>query len=126
MSKTKPKKPVISDKHKAFIDEYINTMNASRAYMKVYKGVKYESARALASQLLANVNIRAEIDRRFDESSLTSSEIIYRLSDMAKASHYPFIEIDSDGFVWFNFADEEAKNHLHLIKKIKTKRERRI
>jgi hypothetical protein len=39
---------------------------------------------------------------------------------------FPFIQVDDDGFEYFNFSDPEAKRYLFLIKKIKTKRERRV
>lgn len=59
--RTEKKEPALSDKHRAFIDEYfLNGYNATRAYMKIYPKSGYESARALASALLTNVNIKAE------------------------------------------------------------------
>src|ERR1044071_925953 len=105
------KKPTLSDKHKAFIDEYMRGLNATQAYMRVYKGTKYEAARSSSSALLTNPNIKAEIAERFKARAMPAEEVISRLSDMARASHYPFIEIDSDGFVYFDFSSPEAKDH---------------
>jgi len=45
---------------------------------------------------------------------------------MARAELMPFIRIDDDGFTYFNFSDPEAKEYMWLIKKMKTKRERRV
>jgi hypothetical protein len=118
---------IISDSDRAFIDEYIaNGYNATRAYMKVHPKAKYESARALSSKMLTNLNIREAIAKEFEARTMKREEVLGRLSDMARATHYSFIEIDSDGFVYFDFSSEEAKSHLHLIKKIKSTRKRRV
>lgn len=117
----------LSDAHRKFVDEYIaNGYNATRAYMTVYPKTKYEAARSSASDLLTIPNIREAIDKEFSRRVMKREEVLSRLSDMARANHYPFIEIDSDGFVYFDFSSPEAKSHLHLIKKIKTKRNRQI
>ena len=111
----------------AFIAAYFEeNMNGTRAYMKLHPKASYDSARALASQTLANVNIRAEIKLRLNEKAMSAEEAIYRLGEIGRADLFPFIRIDDDGFVYFNFADEEAQRHLFLIKKIKSKRERRL
>lgn len=130
-SKKKPARPklekVISDSERAFIDEYIaNGYNATRAYMKVHPKAKYESARALSSVMLTNLNIKEAIAKEFDKRVMKKEEVLGRLSDMARASQYPFIEIDKEGFVYFDFSSPEAKDHLHLIKKLHTKRSRRV
>ena len=38
----------------------------------------------------------------------------------------PFIRITDEGFTYFDFSHPDAKNYFHLIKKIKTKRTRRV
>ena len=38
----------------------------------------------------------------------------------------PWLVIDDDGYAHINFSDPEAQKHLDLIKKIKTKRTRRV
>lgn len=107
----------------AYFDE---NMNQTRAYLSVHPHTPYDSARTLSSMAFARINIRAEIRRRLTEGAMSAEEAVYRLGEMARASHHPFIKVDEDGFVYFNFADPEAKRYLFLIKKIKTKRERRV
>src|SRR5215211_2212070 len=122
-TKKTQKKPSLSLAHKSFIDRYmINGFNATRAYMDVFPKTKYEAARSSASALLTIPNIKAEIAERFKARAMPPEEILGRLADMARGTHYPFIEIDKEGFVYFDFSSEEAKSYLHLIKKIKTKR----
>lgn len=111
----------------SFVNYYFSeNMNAVQAYLRVFPKSSYDAARSSASNYLSKPNIKAEIKHRLDEKAMPSSEVLARLSDMARATHKPFIRVDDDGFVYFNFADDEAKSNLHLIKKIKTKRERRI
>lgn len=125
--KTKKKKP-ISAAHRAFIDEYIaNGYNATRAYLKVYPKSNYESARRAASLLLTNIDIQEAVSQEFSKKVMKREEVLARLSDMGRATHHPFIEIDDqEGTIYFDFSSPEAKSHLHLIKKIKTQRKRRV
>lgn len=103
-----------------------NGMNQTRAYLAVFPDILYDSARVKASQFFAKVNVRDEIARRLRERTMSADEVLARLADMARASHQSFIKIADDGFVYFDFSNPEAKANLHLIKKIETKRERRI
>lgn len=58
----------MTEKQKKFADEYIIDLNATRAYKNAYPSVKKDaSARASASQLLTNPNVRAYIDERLEE-----------------------------------------------------------
>lgn len=51
--------------HIEFIDTYLKKgYNATTAYMKVYPDCTYESARALSSKLLTNVNVKELIDEK--------------------------------------------------------------
>lgn len=111
----------------AFIAAYFEeNMNGTRTYKKLHPRASYDTARVNASVTLTKTNIRAEIKRRLEERAMSAEEAIARLGDIARADLFPFIRIDEDGFVYFNFADPDAKRHLFLIKKIKSKRERRL
>jgi len=63
----------------------METPNATRAYMALHPKTSYDSARACASRLLADENIRAEINRRIAEHTLTSGEVLTRLTAIANA-----------------------------------------
>jgi phage terminase large subunit len=111
----------------AFVIEYFNeNMNATRAYLNLHPKAEYGSARSSGSQILAKPNIRARIDEVLKEKAMPRDEVLARLGDMARASHRPYIRIDTDGFIYFDFSHPEALANIHLIKKIKTKRERRV
>jgi phage terminase small subunit len=60
----------INPRHKAFADEYlVNGMNATQAYLSVYRSVKKEeTARVNGSKLLTNANIQTYIAERQKEN----------------------------------------------------------
>ena len=120
------KKKKLSEKHKKFIDEYLACWNATQAYMATYPKAKYDSAGVLGSNLLGNIRIQEEISERMKTRAMGADEVLARLAEQARGTHCSFIEVDNDGFIYFDFSDPEAKKHLHLIKKIKTKRNRQI
>jgi len=116
----------LSEKHKKFIEEYLISWNATAAYRATYPKATYDSAGVLGSKLLGNIRIQEEISERLETRVMGANEVLARLADQARGSHYPFIRINPDGFIEFDFSDPEASRHLHLIKKIKTKRQRQI
>ncbi len=69
----------------AFIDEYMaNGFNGMHAYLVVYKGTNKDSAKANASRLIANVNVKKEIEYRLNRKSITSDAIVGELWDIGK------------------------------------------
>jgi PBSX family phage terminase large subunit len=101
-------------------------MNGTEAYSRLHPKTTYDSCRSQASTLLTKHNIRAEISKRLDELAMPKSEILARLGAMARGTAFKFIRITEDGFCYFNFSDPDAEQYFYLIKKIKTKRARRL
>lgn len=121
----KPRKgETLSLKEKVFCLEYVKDWNATRAAKAA--GYSEHSAASIGPENLKKPQIQAEIKRIFDEKAMSAEEVLARLADQARGTHRPFIKIDKDGFVYFDFSQPEALENLHLIKKIKTKRERQI
>lgn len=110
-------------KHTPFIEEYIICLNGTQAWQIVHPGTASNVAATCASRLLRNANIKRELERRFKENVMSKNEVLERLRSMANATLHPFIKIESDGHVYFNFADKEAQKHIHLIRKIKSKKQ---
>lgn len=108
------------------LEYFSNGMNGTRAWMETHPNSQYNSARASAAEWLAKPNIKSEVTRLLNEKAMSMEEALARTSDIARASLMPFVKVDNDGFTYFNFADPEAKEHMHIIKKMKTKRERRV
>ena len=60
----------MTDKQRRFADEYIIDCNATRASKAAYPRIKsYDPARANASRLLTNANVKAYIEAKLDELS---------------------------------------------------------
>ena len=114
----------LSNKQKVFIDEYLICFNGAQAARNA--GYAKKSIYAISYENLRKPEIREEIDRRMAEVHMSSAEVLARLSDHARGSHRPFVKIAEDGFVYFDFSNPEALNNLHLVKKIETKRTRRV
>lgn len=53
--------PLENDKEELFCHEYLIDLNQTRAYMRTYAIENYDSAKALASKLFTNINIRTRI-----------------------------------------------------------------
>jgi len=101
-------------------------MNATEAYSRLHPTAQRDTCRAKASDLIAKDNIATEVERRLSEQAMGKSEVLARLSAIARASEFPFIRITKEGFCYFNFNNPQAEDYLFLIKKIKTKRTRRL
>lgn len=122
---TPPKKnSKLTNKEKVFIDEYLKCFNAAQAARNA--GYAKRSIYSIASENLRKPDIREEIDRRMAEVHMSSAEVLARLSDHARGSHRPFVKVNKDGFIYFDFSNPEATEHMYLIKKIESKRTRRI
>lgn len=122
-----PPIPKLKPKQKAFVEAYFNNqMNATEAYLVLFPKVSRLTAGVNGHKLLKIASISAEVERRLSEQVMSANEVLKRLSDMAKANLLPFIRITDEGFTYFDFSHPDAKNYFHLIKKIKTKRTRRI
>lgn len=113
-----------TDKEEAFCQEYVICWNKTLAAINA--GYSKRSAAEIGYQNFSKPQIRERIEELLKEKVMSRDEVLARLGEQARATLYPFVRVDKDGFVYFNFADPEALRHLHLIKKIKSKRNRQI
>jgi len=116
----------LSIKHRLFVDEYLQCWSAAEAYRRAYPKAAKSTSWTNGSLLLRKTEVRAAIETRLREKHMSADEVLGRLSDHAKASLEPFMEIGKDGFVSFDFSSKEARAHLSLLKRVKTKRTRRV
>ena len=77
----------LNEKQKAFADYYIESLNATESYKRVYE-CSYNTARTNGARLLTNANIKNYIDEVMsakDESRIASQdEILQILTDIAR------------------------------------------
>lgn len=95
----------ITEKQKRFADEWLVDLNGTRAYKTAYPSVKKdETAKAAASRLLTNVNVKAYIQERQKErekrTEITQDRVLHELAliAFAKASDYARV-VEKDAMV---------------------------
>ena len=79
----------LTDKQIIFANEYLIDLNATRAYKKAYPNIKKDSvAKAAASRLLTNVNLKSYIDEQLkkieDESIANATEVMKYLTKVMR------------------------------------------
>jgi phage terminase small subunit len=121
-----PEKSKLTNKQRLFIEEYFRCWNATEAYQLLHPKASRRTSRINAARWLAYANIKAEIARQLSERVMSADETLKRISDIARGNLLPFIRINKDGFCFFDFSHPDAPKYFHLIKKIKTKRTRRM
>ncbi len=107
----------LSRKHEKFINEYLKCWNGTRAYMRVYPKAAYDSARAKASELLANDNIKAVITERMNEAHMSADEALEILAAHARGDIGQF----SDRLGQLDLQAAKEMGISRLIKKFKQK-----
>lgn len=88
----------LTDKQRAFVDEYLIDLNATRAYKTVYKSCKKdETARVNASKLLTNANIKEKIEERMADrakrTEITQDKVLTELAKIAFANGADFAKV---------------------------------
>lgn len=79
----------LTPKQRIFCNEYLIDMNATRAYKKAYPNVKKdETAKAAASRLLTNVNVKSFLEEQLkkieDESIADAAEVMKYLTKVLR------------------------------------------
>lgn len=106
----------LTSKQRRFLAEYLRDFNATQAAIRA--GYSADTARQQGSRLLTNVNISAVISRVLAEQTLSTNQILFKLSLTAQSSIEPFVESYGRG-LRFDFDTPEAKAALPMIKKFK-------
>lgn len=109
----------LTNKQRAFVNEYIQCWNATEAARRA--GYSEKTARSIGSENLTKPDIKQEIDERIAEMAMGANEALHRLSDMARASIEDFVDINPNitNAVFLNFDKARQGGKLHLIKKLK-------
>ncbi len=83
------KKP-LTRKQQVFIDEYLLCFNGAEAARRA--GYSEKTARTIAANLLAEVNISEQIQARLSEIHMSADEALKRLADMARGDIGQFMD----------------------------------
>jgi len=105
----------LSNKHRAFVDEYLQCWNATEAYARVYKPKKRTTAGANGHELLKNTEISAEIEQRLAEIHMSANEALQLHSDIARGDIGDFV----NDFGMLDITEARKQGKTRLIKKIK-------
>lgn len=107
----------LTTKRRAFVEAYLaNGFNGTQA--AITAGFSAKTAYSMASQLLRNIEVQAEIKRRLSEMAMGADEAMFRLSQHAAGDMSDFVSIRGGlPFVDLNKAADAGK--LHLLKKFK-------
>lgn len=119
----------LTDKQKAFVDAYVESLNATDAARRAgYQGT-YESLRVIGSQNLTKKHVREAIDRKLETRTLHSNEVLSRLGDQARgipADCFKVYGNEDDGYrIGVDFDKLREYGLMHLIKKLSYDRDGR-
>ena len=93
---------MITDKQRAFVDEYLIDLNATRAYKAIYKSCKKdETARVNGSRLLTNANVAAYLAQRQRDiqrrTEVTQDKVVQELAAIAFADIADYVQVKDHG-----------------------------
>ncbi|MBT6754231.1 terminase small subunit [bacterium] len=118
-------KDKLPEKQKIFCHEYIIDWNGSRSYKVAYINITDDSARALSSKLLTNINIQQYIEyirHNYEEESGVSK--LRNLKELAKIAYSSIAELHD---TWISLKEFEAltEDQRAAIESIESKTEKR-
>jgi phage terminase small subunit len=103
-------------KLRMFVDHFLICGNASRAARLA--GYSERSAGSIGSENLKKPEVKALIEAKMAEVAMSRNEVLMRLSQFGRGSIVPFL--NPEGHV--DLTTDDAKEHLHLVKKVKVKK----
>jgi len=103
----------LTDKQRAFITEYLQSLNATQAAKRA--GYSEKSARQIGSENLAKPDIQAVVEQFLSENAMPAAEVLFHLSEVARGDVIDLL--DDNGAV--DIAKAKANGKVRLIKKYK-------
>lgn len=107
------RQPKLTKRQQVFIAEYLRCWNATDAARLA--GYSKKSAYSIGSENLSKPEIKAIIDREIETKAMGASEVLARLSDMARASFVDVLSGDDE----FDMTLARETGKMHLVKSIK-------
>lgn len=89
---------LVTNKQKAFVDEYLIDLNATRAYKAVYKNVKSDDVAAVnGNRLLRNAKVEEYLNKRMKDrekrTEITQDKVLNELAQIAFANGSDFAKV---------------------------------
>ena len=112
----------MNDRHKAFIEQYLISYNATDAYQAVYTTVSRASAAANGWRLLQSADVQEAISQRLAETAMSANEVLMRLAQMARGDVDDYLDDNGN----FDLAKARQAKKTGIVKKLKTKTTKRI
>jgi phage terminase small subunit len=110
----------LTNKQKAFIEEYLKDFNATRAAERAgYQG-NDATLGAVGYENLRKPQLAERISQRLQEIAMSADEVLARLADQARGDIGDFVKIiDGTGQAIVDLEKAKAAGKLHLVKKIR-------
>lgn len=105
----------LTNKQKAFVEEYLQDFNATRAAERAGYSGDDSSLAAQGSRLLRNVKVAKKISERLQAAAMSADEVLDRLAEQARGEYASYIQ--DDGMV--DLSQLVADGKAHLIKAIR-------
>jgi len=105
----------LSRKHQRFVNEYLQTFNATRAYMRVYPKASYDTAMANSAKLLGSTKVSEHVTERLNEAHMSADEALKLQAEIARGDITQFFT--SIGNLDFDKLMKDGNGRL--VKKIK-------
>lgn len=112
----------MNDRHKAFIEQYLISYNATDAYQAVYTTVSRASAAANGWRLLQSADVQEAISQRLAETAMSANEVLMRLAQQARGDVDDYLDDNGN----FDLAKARQAKKTGIVKKLKTKTTKRI
>ena len=113
----------LTEKQRRFCDEYLVDLNATRAYMAVYKAVKKEeTASVCAAKLLRNAKVKTYLQKRMkdrqERTQINQDDVLRELASIAFLDITDIVSV-RDGKVFIANTDELPPDKRKMISGIK-------
>lgn len=105
----------LTDKQKAFIEEYFIDFNATQAALRA--GYSENTARSIGSENLSKPDIAKAISQRLDELKMKADEALILLANQARSSMADFLKVNDLGGFSITLKDVPA-DKLRAIKSV--------
>jgi len=105
----------LTNKQKAFVEEYLKDFNATKAAERAGYSGEYFTLASIGCENLKKPKIAARIKERLRETAMTADEVLMRLSEQARGMYAQYITPEGGVDVAQMVEDGKA----HLIKRMR-------